>query len=270
MEILGYIASAIMGLTLGLIGGGGSILTVPILVYLFGTPAVTATGYSLFIVGLASLVGAGTSMRKGQVDFATGFAFALPSFVGVYLARAYAVPNLPDEFSLLGVAITKEFLLLGVFAIMMLLASITMIRSGKKKVAPQPSSLSATQRYTIIGIEGLVVGSITGFVGAGGGFLIIPALVILAGLPMQIAVGTSLMIIAIKSLFGFLGDVQSAATAIDWAFLLQISAIAVVGIFVGSHFASRVPDKALKRGFGWFVLTMGSIMLIQQVIQLKG
>lgn len=266
MEILGYVAAIFMGLSLGMIGGGGSILTVPILVYLFKIEPVLATAYSLFIVGLTALVGGGSYLKKGEVDLKTGLIFAAPSFVGVYVARAYLVPNLPDTIFTLGsMVVTKAMLIMGVFAVLMLLASVSMIRT--KKEAAAPKKLSTMQRTALISAEGLVVGGITGFVGAGGGFLIIPALVLLVGLPMKIAVGTSLFIIAAKSLLGFTGDLQGH-TAIDWSLLVSVSAIAIVGLLVGVKFSKKVSEKTLKKGFGYFVLIMGAFILFDQISKL--
>lgn len=263
MEIYGYIASIFMGLSLGMIGGGGSILTVPILVYLFTVDPVLATAYSLFIVGLTALVGGFSYLKKGEVDLKTGFIFAVPSFIGVYLTRAYVIPQLPDPvFSVGTVAISKPLLIMAVFAVLMLLASISMIKT--KKQESKTKEFSTAQRTLLISAEGLIVGTITGFVGAGGGFLIIPALVVLVGMPMKIAVGTSLFIIAAKSLIGFIGDVQHQAS-IDWQLLFTIAGIAILGLFVGMTLTKRVSEKALKKGFGIFVLIMGSFILIDQI-----
>lgn len=265
MELLGYAASVLMGLSLGMIGGGGSILTVPILVYLFQVNPILATGYSLFIVGLTSLIGGVSNYFKGTVDLKTGFIFALPSFVGVYLSRAYVVPQLPDPvFSIGSLMIGKSFLIMAVFAVLMVLASVSMIRDKKDKTPAQTKVLSLPKRMALIALEGLVVGGITGFVGAGGGFLIIPALVVLVGMPMKIAVGTSLFIISLKSLIGFIGDLQSQAS-IDWILLFSISTISIAGLFGGMLFANRVPEKALKKGFGYFVLLMGAFVLFDQI-----
>jgi len=264
MELLGYLAAIVMGLSLGMIGGGGSILTVPILVYLFQIDPIISTAYSLFIVGLTALAGGAVYYKKGEVDLKTGFTFAVPSFIGVYLTRAYVVPSLPDPvFTLASWPISKALLIMLVFAILMVAASISMIRSGNKPTV-QAKQLTTAQRVVLISIEGLVVGGITGFVGAGGGFLIIPALVLLVGLPMKIAVGTSLFIIAAKSLFGFIGDLQRH-TDMDWKLLLTLSAIAILGLFVGTRLSTKVPEKSLKKGFGYFVLIMGTLILIDQL-----
>ncbi|GIL18394.1 MAG: UPF0721 transmembrane protein [Oligoflexia bacterium] len=263
MEIYGYIASIFMGLMLGLIGGGGSIMTVPILVYLFSINPVSATAYSLFIVGLTALVGGLSYLKKGEVDFKTGFIFAVPSFIGVYLARAYVVPQLPDPvFTLGAMSVSKPLVIMLVFAILMVAASLSMVRSQKK--ATQPKEISKWKRTVLVSVEGLVVGGITGFVGAGGGFLIIPALVLLVGMPMKIAVGTSLFIIAAKSLLGFIGDLQQQ-TNIEWQLLFSLSGIAIIGLILGVMMSKRVPEKLLKKGFGYFVLVMGTIILLDQI-----
>lgn len=266
MEIIGYISSIFMGLSLGMIGGGGSILTVPILVYLFSVSPVTATAYSLFIVGSTALVGGATYLKKGSVDLKTGFIFAVPSFIGVYLTRAYLVPSLPEQvFSVGRVVVTKPLLMMLVFAGLMVAASISMIK--EKKDVTKKVEMSALAKFLLISLEGFLVGGVTGFVGAGGGFLIIPALVVLVGMPMKIAVGTSLFIIAAKSLIGFIGDIQHQ-THIEWPLILQITAIAIVGLFVGMSLSKKVPDKILKKGFGYFVLIMGAFILFDQLKKL--
>jgi uncharacterized membrane protein YfcA len=246
-----------------MIGGGGSILTVPILVYLFAIDPILATAYSLFIVGLTALAGGIGYLRQGEVDLKTGFLFALPSFLGVYLVRAYGVPALPDPVWTLGeISLRKPLLIMGVFAMLMVLASVTMIRGPRAPTQKAP--LSPRARIALIAAEGLVVGAVTGFVGAGGGFLIIPALVILVGLPMKKAVGTSLFIIAAKSLIGFVGDLQHQVL-IDWNLLLSIAAIAVIGLFLGMKLAKKLPEVLLKKGFGYFVLVMGCLVLADQI-----
>lgn len=274
MEIIGYLSSILMGVSLGLIGGGGSILTVPILVYLFKIDPILATAYSLFIVGLTALFGGVQAYLKGQVDLKRGLIFAGPSFLGVYMVRAFIMPALPQEiFSLGGLIVTKPLLIMGAFAILMVVASYSMIKSqpvkNEQDENQNKSKMTDMQKYMLIGLEGLVVGGITGFVGAGGGFLIIPALVLLTGMPMKLAVGTSLMIISLKSLFGFIGDIQHQAV-IDWFFLVQIAVIAVVGLFIGARLKSMVSEKALKKGFGYFVLVMGMFVLWDQVQKILG
>lgn len=266
MEIIGYIASIFMGLSLGMIGGGGSILTVPILVYLFGTNPITATAYSLFIVGSTALVGGISYLKKGEVDLKTGFIFAVPSFIGVYLTRAYVVPALPDPvFSIGSFVFSKPLLIMLVFAVLMVAASISMIKTKKSEASK--AELSPTAKFLLIGAEGFIVGGVTGFVGAGGGFLIIPALVVLVGMPMKIAVGTSLFIIAAKSLIGFTGDLQHHAQ-IEWSLLTTITGIAIFGLFIGMYLSKKVSEKGLKKGFGYFVLLMGAFILFDQLKKL--
>ncbi len=262
MELFGYFATLLMGLSLGLMGGGGSILTVPILLYLFKIDAVTATAYSLFIVGLASGFGAVGKYKEGLVNFKVGMVFAVPGFLGVFLTRAYLIPGLPNEMgNIAGVALTKDLVIMLTFAVMMILASISMIRGRKKS---NEDSVAKTPSVPLVALEGLVVGGLTGFVGAGGGFLIIPALVVLAKMPMKMAVGTSLMIISFKSLLGFTGDVM-ANPNIEWTFLLILSGISVVGIYAGSYLSQFVPEQKLKKAFGFFVLVMGTFILGQQL-----
>lgn len=266
MEVLGYIFTLIMGISLGLLGGGGSILTVPILIYLFGVNAVNATAYSLFIVGLASGFGAFGKMRDGLVNLKVGVSFAVPGFLGVFLSRAYVIPSLPETIYEWGsFVVTKDILIMLVFSIMMILASFSMIRGREDKGNIESKGKDTNMNFSLIAIEGLVVGALTGFVGAGGGFLIIPALVVLAKLPMKIAVGTSLMIISFKSLLGFIGDVMVNPN-IQWTFLITLSIISVVGIFIGAYFSKMVPERILKKGFGYFVLVMGAFILYQQVV----
>lgn len=263
MEILGFIGALMMGLTLGLIGGGGSILTVPILVYLFSVDTVLATAYSLFIVGLTSLIGSFSHIAQGNVHWRTAIVFGIPSIISVYLTRMYLVPLIPEQILSVGsFSLTKPILILIFFAVLMVFASYTMIRECKKCKEKQVGKIE--YNYPLILIEGLVVGTITGLVGAGGGFLIIPALVILAKLPMKQAVGTSLVIIALKSLIGFMGDVKGNE-AINWHFLGNFSVIAIIGIVAGSMLSKKVADDKLKPAFGYFVLVMGLYIITKEL-----
>lgn len=268
MEILGYMGALVTGLSLGLIGGGGSILIVPVLVYLFSVTPSLATAYSLFVVGAASVVGAFEYARKGLVDYKTAVVFAVPAFVGVFSARKWLVPALPESIATFGsFELTKDALIMLVFATVMLLASLSMIRknTGGGDSSADPVDQAVAYNFPMIALEGLGVGAVTGFVGAGGGFLIIPALVILAKLPMKLAVGTSLVIIAAKSLLGFLGDL-SASQSIDWAFLATIAGISIAGIFIGSYMSNFISGKKLKPAFGWLVLGMGFYIMAKQIL----
>jgi uncharacterized membrane protein YfcA len=268
MEILGYLASLLIGLSLGLIGGGGSILTLPVLVYLFGVSPTLATAYSLFIVGTASLVGAWPKHKEGLIHYPTAIVFGVPSIAAVFITRKWILPSLPDTLFRIGsLTVTKDLMLMVLFAMLMLAASISMLRNGNptKKNSEGPPSFN----YPLILLEGAVVGVLTGLVGAGGGFLIIPALVVLSELPMKKAVGTSLLIIATKSLIGFTGDLMAHAS-MDWPLLFSITAIAIAGIFLGNALSQRIDGNALKKGFGWFVLVMGTYILLKELGFLPG
>jgi uncharacterized membrane protein YfcA len=266
IEIFGYLGAIAMGLSLGLIGGGGSILTVPILVYLFGIGAELSTAYSLFIVGLTSLVGSFSHMKMGNIHWRTAIVFGIPSIISVYLTRHYLVPAIPNPvLSTSSFVLSKDIAILLFFAVIMVLASYSMIKKAKPKL--EGADGEVTFNYPMILAEGLIVGAVTGLVGAGGGFLIIPALVLLAKLPMKQAVGTSLIIIASKSLLGFLGDLEKRSSEIDWQFLLIFSAIAVVGIFTGAALSKKISGDKLKPAFGWFVLIMGIYIIISSLMK---
>ena len=259
LDLAGPFAAVLIGVTLGLIGAGGSILTVPVLVYLMGVVPSTATAYSLFVVGLTALVGSLTYMRQQLVSYKTAVIFSIPSLIGVFLARKFIMPAVPNEIATMnGVVLTKDLSIMVLFASLMLMASMSMIRKG------EPHSKEAKDyNYTLILVEGFVVGVLTGLVGAGGGFLIIPALVVLARLPMKTAVGTSLLIIAVKSLFGFTGDLGT--TEINWLLLFRFSFFTVSGIFLGSYAGRFISGAKLKPAFGWFVLAMGVYVIVKEV-----
>jgi hypothetical protein len=264
MEILGYVLAAIVGISLGLIGSGGSILTVPVLVYVMGINPVLATAYSLFIVGSTALVGGVQSAIQKKVDFKTVLIFGIPSIAAVYATRMWLVPLIPKElFSIGSLVITKPIALMLLFAAVMILASISMIKSGKGTTAVN-ENIVMKYNYPMILLEGAVVGLLTGLVGAGGGFLIIPALVLLARMPMKLAVGSSLFIIAAKSLIGFIGDLQGSQV-IDWKLLVSFTGFAVVGIFVGSWLSKKISGDRLKKAFGWFVLVMGIYIIVKEI-----
>ncbi|WP_029037398.1 sulfite exporter TauE/SafE family protein [Salinimicrobium xinjiangense] len=260
-EFLGYLGALFIGVVLGLIGGGGSILTVPVLVYLLSINPVTATAYSLFVVGTSSLIGSIKNFQKKRVDIRTAVVFSIPAFIAVYLTRKFLVPAIPETIMSIGdIIITKDIGIMLFFAFIMILASVSMILEPAEKDA-QPKKVK--YNYLFIILEGGIVGVLTGIVGAGGGFLIIPALVLMAKLPMKRAVATSLVIIAVKSLIGFIGDVQNME--IDWAFLLIFTLISVAGIFLGIYLNRFLDGKKLKKGFGWFVLLMGIYIFWKEI-----
>lgn len=262
MEIPGYIVSVLIGISLGIIGGGGSILTVPLLVYVFGIDAMLATAYSLFIVGITSVAGAIPYFRKGLVNVQTAIVFGIPSIAAVFLTRTYLVPAIPREVWQIGdYTVTSSSLLMVFFALLMAAASYSMIRKEHPVAAGR--ARKRPFNYPLILLEGLMAGTLTGLVGAGGGFLIIPALVLLSKLPMKEAVGTSLVIIAVNSLIGFLA--KGGETQMNWGFLLIITAFAVAGVFIGFALSKRVNGEKLKPAFGWLVLVMGIYILIREI-----
>ncbi|WP_139925517.1 sulfite exporter TauE/SafE family protein [Hymenobacter sp. DG01] len=267
-QAFGYMAAIFIGLALGIMGGGGSILTVPVLVYLLGVSPMLSTAYSLFVVGSTSVVGAWGYFRRGLVSLKTAVVFLLPSLLAVFVVRRLLLPVIPQQLFTLGhFALTKDLLVLTGFAALMVVAAASMIRGRPQTEAapgvglPPPSAFN----YPLIMGIGLGVGTLTGLVGAGGGFLIIPALVLGARLPMKLAVGTSLVIIALNSLIGFGGDL-STGMPIDWGFLLGFLASAVAGIVLGSCLARFISGDRLKPAFGWFTLAMGAFILLRELV----
>lgn len=259
MEFIAYAACILIGIVLGILGGGGSILSIPILVYLLHVDVVMASAYSLFIVGATSLVGAIPKYKQHLVNIRTGFFFGLPSIVTIFCTRKWIVPAIPEiVYQTESFTLTKRVLILGLFAVLMILASISMIRGGR-----EIQNTNKRFRVVLVIIEGIIIGFLTGLVGAGGGFLIIPALVLLTKLPFKTAVGTSLFIIAINSLVGFLGDVLNYS--MDWTFLLSITALSIIGILIGNSISKKIPAKTLRKSFGWFVLVMGCWILIREL-----
>lgn len=256
MELLGYLGALFIGLILGLTGGGGSILTVPILVYVMLINPITAAAYSLFIVGTTSAFGAFQNSRKGLVDFKNGFLFAIPSFIAVYITRRYLVKLIPDVIIENPILISKNDFLMVFFALIMIFAALSMLK--KKKIVETETKSS----LIILIVQTFFIGIIIGMVGAGGGFLIIPSLVLFAKLPMKTAVGTSLFIIAMNSLIGFIGDVQNLE--IDWFFLFSFTSLSIIGIFIGIYINKYVNEVQLKKGFAYFVLLMAALILYKE------
>ncbi len=260
-EWIGYALAVAMGFSLGLLGGGGSILTVPILVYAFKFPADVATGYSLFIVGATSLVGFSSYLRAKLVDVKTGLVFAAPTLVSVYLVRRLLMPAIPEVlFSVSGWSLTKNTFILVFFSLVMLLAAGSMIRPS----SPKTVSVDGRTSHVLIAFLGIATGLITGLIGAGGGFIIIPVLVMLAGLDTKVAVGTSLMIIAINALTGFIGDLQTH-DHMNWLFLMAFLSLAIGGLAIGILTSKRVNSATLKPLFGWFVLIVALGILLKEL-----
>ena len=260
MEILGYFFALIIGLIMGIIGGGGSILGVPVFVYIFKISAVTATVLSLFVVGTTSLIGSFGYMKQKLVNFKTALLFGIPSILGVVFSRRLVVPNLPEIiFNKLGFVLTKDMFLLILFAILMLISSYKMIN----KINEEPLKKSNETNYTLLISQGLLVGILTGLIGAGGGFLIVPALVMLLGMEIKQAIGTSLLIIAMNSLLGFFSAIDKVD--INWQFLLIFTSLSVVGIFSGILISKKANGKKLKPIFGWFILAMGVYIILKEI-----
>lgn len=248
--ILVLALSVVVGLSLGVLGGGGSILTVPILVYVAGLEAKEAIAASLFVVGVTSAVSVISHARAGRVMWRTGLVFGAAGMAGAFVG------------GLLGGKIPGQILLVA-FALMMVATSVAMIR-GRKKPAGDGSGTPEKHELPLgrVLLDGAVVGLVTGLVGAGGGFLVVPALALLGGLPMSIAVGTSLVVIAMKSFAGLAGYLTSVE--LDWGLILAVTGAAIVGTLIGSKISGRIPETALRKGFGWFVLAMGTFVLTQQ------
>ena len=258
MELLGYIMALFIGISLGLFGGGGSILAVPVLAYLFSLDEKVATAYSLFIVGFAALVGGIKQNINNNVDWITAVVFGIPALIGVWIVRHYVIPELPDVlFDVGDFAISRRMGMFGVFIVLMVAAALSMLKENTRK----GGSGDISYNYPLILIEGLIVGAVTGLVGAGGGFLIIPALVVLTNLDIKKAIGTSLVIIALKSILGFfLGD--ALIMSIDWNFLIVFTSITIIGIFLGVYIGNFIDGNKLKKGFGYFILAMSIFMFI--------
>jgi uncharacterized membrane protein YfcA len=264
LEILGYFSALVIGVVLGLIGGGGSILAVPVLAYLFLVNEKVATAYSLFIVGSSALIGGLKQYFKGYVDWFIALLFGIPAILGVSLVRAYVVPILPDILFELGdFQFTRRMGMFGLFALLMIPAAISMLK-GRKETQFN-GAVVVKYNYPVILLEGLLVGGVTGLIGAGGGFLIIPALVILAKVDMKVAVGTSLIIVAFKSLLGFFfGDAM--IMTIDWFFLIKFTAVSFVGIFIGTYLSNLIDGQKLKKGFGYFILIMAFFIFYMEFV----
>lgn len=262
MEILGYIGALLIGLILGLIGSGGSVLAVPIFIYLFLLDEKIATAYSLFVVGSTSLVGSVSYSIKKLINWNQVLLFGVPSVISVVLVRNFLMPSIPEIItSISGYDISRRALILVLFSILLILSSIMMFNNNKNMLSERGLN------YLKIISEGFLVGAITGLIGAGGGFLIIPSLVILGKLPMKEAVGTSLVIISLKSLFGFFfGD--AFLYQIDWTLILKFTFISILGIFTGNYFSVFINAKLLKKIFGVFIFIVGFLIITNELINL--
>ena len=253
LALLAWPGALAIGLSLGLMGSGGSILTVPVLVYLLGLEEKVAIASSLAIVGCIALAGSIRYLRLGLIDWRSLVLFGIPGMAGTW-AGAWAS------------GFVSGALQLGVFAAVMLLAAILMLRNETTKPTRSRSNPSRGKAYVIV--DGLAVGALTGFVGVGGGFLIVPALALLGGLDMQRAVGTSLLIIAGKSLVGFIKYEQvleAQQLTLDYSVIIVVALVGIVGSAFGSHIGCSLNSAVLKKYFGYFLISMGTLILIQSV-----
>ena len=264
MEILGYICATLVGISLGILGSGGSILTVPIMVYLMQVNPVDATGLSLFIVGITSTIGGIAYVQRKLVDIKTAAIFAAPSIVSVFLTRKYLMPFIPDPvLTVSSFVLSKEIFILVLFAILMVIVGYRMIRK-KEYAEPEENTLQKFNYPALLGI-GTISGIITGILGVGGGFIIIPALVLFGKIPVRMSVGTSLLIIAVNSLGGFAEEVMVRHAAIDFRFLALFSLMSVAGIFIGFRVSLKLRPVELKNIFGWFILLMGVAVFFKEL-----
>ena len=261
LEFIGFFGAFLTGIVIGLFGGGGSILAVPIFVYLFKLNPVIATSYSMFVVGFSAAIGTLINIKKKLIKYKTAFVFTLPALVSVFLTRHYMIPNIPDILlSFESFNITKKMGLMLFFSLIIIMSSVFMI---KKPTTVSASNLNTRRNDSYLLLIGLSVGLLTGLVGAGGGFLIVPALVLLVKLPIKKAISTSLFIISIQSLIGFLGDLNTLV--IDWKFLLTFTFISILGIFIGLTLSKKISAKGLKKGFGYFTVFMAIYIVYKEL-----
>lgn len=259
MEIAGYIALIGVGIMLGITGGGGSVLSVPILVYLFSLDVVMASAYSLFIVGVTSMVGTVMKQKESMVDIRSGLIFAIPSIFAAFSVRKWVLPSIPELIFQAGsFQLTKRGLLLGILAFVIITVSVRTILNGRAKVNGE----SPLTSYWLIPM-GLIAGIVAGLLGVGGGFLILPALVVFARIPFGSAVGTTLFVIALNSLLAFTGDILNYS--INWTFLLSITGLSIAGVYVGIASTRMIPTRPLQKSLGWITLAIGIWILFTEL-----
>jgi uncharacterized membrane protein YfcA len=261
MQVFGYAGAFITGLVLGLMGGGGALLSIPVLVYLFHIPASVATGYSLFIVGLTASSGAVQNMRNKKVDYVAALFYGIPSVITVFLMRRYVVPNLPEIIlSTSSFNLDKNHFILLILSVVMYGAAYKMITD---KGNEEENTLPHKNHRIFLMLYAIVIGAFLGLVGAGGGFLMVPALIYFANVPTKHAISTSLLLVALNSWIGFLGDVSSSSN-MNWKFLFTFSAFSIVGLFTGTYLSRFVDARHMKKYFGWFILLVGIYIVIKE------
>lgn len=256
-----FVLALLIGITLGLMGSGGSILTVPILVYVAHIEPSEAIHLSLFVVGITALAGFLRYSGQGKIDYKTAALFTFPSLISVFAVRKFLLPALPKVlFTTAGFELTTNSASMLLFGILMMVAARAMIKGGVKR---DPSKKTAAgNNYLRLIFTGLGTGFITGLLGAGGGFMIVPALVVLLNVDMKAAIGTSLLIIAANALTGFFSS--GNLHQIPWQFLLTFTGISIVGMLLGVAASQKISSEKLKPAFGWFVLLMGAFVLIKE------
>ncbi len=262
LAMFGFSLAVLMGLILGAIGSGGSMLTVPILVYLFGLKPFIATGYSLLVVGTTAGIGTFSYWQRDLIRLKDTVIFILPSTVMILVTRRFIVPNIPDPvFELHDIMLSKSVFIMTIFALLMFVAGILMLRPVQVK---QKQGLDPTARPIKLLLGSGAVGLLAGLVGAGGGFLIIPVLITWFNLSMKEAIGTSLAVIMVNSLTGFQGDVL-AGIVVDWHLLGPFLGLAILGMFLGIRLNQRVDGPLLKRWFGWFMVLLACVILVAEI-----
>ncbi len=259
--ILGYAGAVLTGLVLGLLGGGGALLSIPVLVYLFHIPASVATGYSLFLVGITASSGALQNIRKKSVDYRAILYYGFPSVITVYAVRRFLIPNMPEIiFSSSGFILNKNDLILLFLSVAMFAAGIRMLKSDDRVGNKEKHQLN----LPLLFLYAVLIGAFLGLVGAGGGFLMIPALVYFANLTMKKAVGSSLVLVAINSFIGFLGDIHSSQT-MDWSFLLTFSAFSITGVLAGHYLGHFINEQKLRKSFGGLMIVIGVFVVVKEI-----
>tara|TARA_B110001469_G_scaffold100831_1_gene98303 strand:+ start:7624 stop:8424 length:801 start_codon:yes stop_codon:yes gene_type:complete len=261
LEFIGFFGAFLTGIVIGLFGGGGSILAVPIFVYLFKLNPVIATSYSMFVVGSSAAIGTLINLKKKLIEYKTANIFTLPALVSVFLTRRFLIPNIPDVLlSFESFDITKEMGLMLFFSSIIILSSVLMMKKPKTEAV---SNLKTKKKYSLLVFIGLGIGILTGLVGAGGGFIIVPALVLFARLTIKQAVATSLIIITFNSLIGFSSDVSFLE--IEWDFLILFTTLSISGIFVGTYISNYVRESTLKTNFARFMIVMAMVIIFKEL-----
>lgn len=263
--IFGFLLAVVVGTTLGLMGSGGTILTVPILVYVMGVDPVLATTYSLFAVGITAAIGAIRSGAQRNVDFEKVVVFGLPSLLTVFLTRTFVLPLVPEVFIIGTREIHQAVVLMVIFSAVMFTSAVSMIYGGDLFIGADNRRMNGRRGYAVV--QGVAVGFVTGVVGAGGGFLIIPVMIQFFQMSIQRAVGTSLVIIAVNAIFGVLGDIEKLGD-IDWPLLGGYTFFTIAGMLIGFFLSNRIPGGVLKKMFGYLILSVGLYVLFKEVVSL--